>query len=82
MSAKEKATSGVCTTQAAIESQQHESTANSKLIATLRAKFALAGFSVHDLADGGFVVCRWNLSRPCVDLAELVAFARQTGVQP
>lgn len=48
--------------------------------ANLKASFALGGFAVHDLADGGFAVCRWNLSRYCPDLAALSAFARQTGV--
>ena len=51
-----------------------------KRLATLRAKFAMAGFSVHGLDDGGFLVCRWNMSRACADLAALTAFARQTGV--
>lgn len=51
-----------------------------KRIATLRAKFAIAGFAVHGMDDGGFLVCRWNMSRPCADLAALAAFARLTGV--
>ncbi len=48
---------------------------------TLVAKFALVGFAVHELAEGGFLVCKWNLSRHCPDLPALMAFARQVGAQ-
>ena len=47
---------------------------------TLIARFALKGAAVHRLADGGFIVAQWGLSRHCVDFASLVAFARQMGV--
>lgn len=47
---------------------------------TLIAHFALAGHSVHRLADGGFLVCRFGHARHCPDLAALAGFARQTGV--
>lgn len=47
---------------------------------TLMARFALKGAAVHRLADGGFIVAQWGLSRHCVDFASLVAFARQMGV--
>lgn len=52
-----------------------------KRLATLKARFAISGFAVHDLADGGFAVCRWNLAQFCPDLAALAGFARRTGVQ-
>ena len=47
---------------------------------TLIAQFAMKGAAVHRLADGGFIVAQWGLSRHCVDFASLVAFARQMGV--
>lgn len=48
--------------------------------ATLIAHFALAGHTVHRLADGGFFVTRWGQSRHCPDLHALAGFAKQTGV--
>ena len=47
---------------------------------SLIARFALKGAAVHRLADGGFIVAQWGLSRHCVDFASLLAFARQMGV--
>ena len=47
---------------------------------TLIARFAMKGAAVHRLADGGFLVAQWGLSRHCVDFASLMAFARQMGV--
>ena len=47
---------------------------------TLLAQFAMKGAAVHSLADGGFIVAQWGLSRHCVDFASLVDFARQMGV--
>ena len=47
---------------------------------TLIARVAIKGAAVHRLADGGFIVVQWGLSRHCVDFASLVAFARQMGV--
>lgn len=36
--------------------------------ATIAARFAMRGYSLHQLADDTYLVTRWNLSRPCVDL--------------
>ena len=47
---------------------------------TLMARFAMKGAAVHRLADGGYVVAQWGMSRHCVDFAALVGFARQMGV--
>lgn len=87
MSAQEKA-AGVLDTPATAHINQTQfivapadDTSNDKRAATLKAKLAVAGFAVHGLDDGGFLVCRWNLSRHCQGMGELVAFARQTGVQ-
>ena len=51
-----------------------------KRLAIIRAELARRAFAVHTLADDGFVVCRWNMSCHCRDLAALVAFARRVGV--
>lgn len=45
-----------------------------KAVATLVAKFALLGHQVHELANGGFLVTRWNLTRHCMDAASLARF--------
>lgn len=51
-----------------------------KTLANLTALAALAGYEVHPLSDGSFLVCRWNLSRPCSDLQALSTFLRMLGV--
>jgi len=49
-----------------------------KLKRTLQAELALAGgFALLELADGSFLVSRWNLSRPCPDLQAVRAFLDQ-----
>jgi hypothetical protein len=53
-----------------------------KLKSSLRAKLALAGgFVLLELADGSYLVSRWNLSRPCADLRAVAAFAEQVGAR-
>lgn len=47
---------------------------------TLIARFAMKGAAVHRLADGGYVVAQWGMSRHCADFAALVGFSRQMGV--
>ncbi len=47
---------------------------------TLIAQFAMKGAAVHRLADGGFIVAQWGLTRHCADFAALAGFARQMGV--
>lgn len=45
-----------------------------------RARLALAGgYALHELADGSFLICRWNLTRPCADLAAVRAFLERLG---
>lgn len=48
--------------------------------ANVIAKMAAKGIAVHRLSGGGFLACQWGFARHCVDLASLVAFARQVGV--
>ena len=49
-----------------------------KRFATLRALLALAGgFTLLELADGSYLVTRWNCSRPLADLRAVAVFVRQ-----
>jgi len=57
-----------------------EFTPDQKRLATVTAQLSLAGHQVH-LLEHGFLVCRWGQTKVCHDLAELVGFARQIGVQ-
>lgn len=50
-----------------------------KLVATLIAKLALMGHAVYRLADGGFLVTRWCMSRYCADASQLAGFLAQIG---
>jgi hypothetical protein len=54
-----------------------------KSLATLKARFALAGHVVHELAEGGVLVVRpaWNVVRHYRDLNELRAFAHMVGIE-
>lgn len=61
------------------EVTQDDSTSQVKTEATLLAKFALMGHAVHRLADGGFLVTRWGLTRHCPDAASLAAFLATVG---
>lgn len=55
-------------------------TRHSKAIATQVAELALRGHAVHQLKDGGFLVCKYGHSFHAIDFAELQAFARRLGV--
>jgi hypothetical protein len=48
-----------------------------KRLATVAAQLVLAGHSVHELDNGGFIVTRWCVTRHCPDFAALVIYARQ-----
>ena len=53
---------------------------NGKRFATLQALLALAGgFTLLELADGSYLVTRWNCCRPLADLRAVAAFVRQMG---
>ena len=52
-----------------------------KAVATLKARFALAGHQVHEGSNNDFVVTRWGLSRYCSDFDAMTEFARVVGVQ-
>ena len=55
-------------------------TRHSKAIATQVAELAIRGHAVHQLKDGGFLVCKYGLTFHAVDFAALQAFARRLGV--
>lgn len=51
-----------------------------KGLATLKARFAIAGHQVHDGSNHDFIVTRWGMARHCPDVAALRIFARVLGV--
>lgn len=55
-------------------------TRHSKAIAMQIAELAIRGHAVHQLKDGGFLVCKYGHTFHAVDFAELQAFARRLGV--
>ena len=55
-------------------------TRHSKAIATQIAKLAIRGHAVHQLKDGGFLVCKYGHTFHAIDFADLQAFARRFGV--
>jgi len=55
-------------------------TRHSKAIATQIAELALRGHVVHQLVDGGYLVCKYGYTHHAPDFAALQAFARRLGV--
>ena len=55
-------------------------TRHSKAIAMQVAELANRGNAVHQLKDGGFLVCKYGHTVHANDFAELQAFARRLGV--
>jgi hypothetical protein len=56
-------------------------TPEQKRFATLKAQAALHGIAVHQLADGGYLVCRWNMTKDVPDLDALSRFLHTMGVR-
>lgn len=54
-------------------------TSNSKRLATVKTRIALAGFAVLDGSEGGWIVCRWDRTLYCATLEGLEAFAQIVG---
>jgi hypothetical protein len=52
-----------------------------KAIATQVAELAIAGHAVHQLSDGGYLVCKYGYTHYAPDFAALQAFARRLGVK-
>jgi hypothetical protein len=57
-----------------------EQSPNGKAIATQIAHLALAGHTVHQLADGGYLVSKYSYTHHANDFAALQDFARKLGV--
>jgi hypothetical protein len=53
--------------------------AHRKLVATLMARAALAGFELVELADGSFIASRWSLFRSFEHPAAVEQFLRRIG---
>ena len=53
-----------------------------KAIGTQIAEFALLGYAVHQLLDGGYLVCKYGYTRHAPTFEALQAFARRLGVNP
>lgn len=52
---------------------------DAKAVATIKAKLAIMGHAVFDLAEGGYIVTRWGMVRHCADVGQLAAFLEQIG---
>lgn len=50
-----------------------------KALATMKARAALAGCTLHELADGGYIVGRWNYSKAVPCLRAVGELLRQIG---
>ena len=53
--------------------------ANGKALATMKARAALCGCSLHEMADGGFLVGRWGYSKALPCLRAVGDLLRQIG---
>lgn len=53
--------------------------AERKAITTLQARYAMAGFSLIELAGGSLLASRWNLTRPLPDAHAALQFLRRIG---
>jgi len=45
--------------------------------ATLAARLAFKGYSLHELAGGGFLISRWDRTAHCSDLGAVAGFLRR-----
>lgn len=50
-----------------------------KALASLQARYALAGFELRPQPDGTYIAFRWGFSRELADMTEAEAFLRQVG---
>ena len=50
-----------------------------KALATMKARAALCGCSLHEMADGGFLVGRWGYSKALPCLRAVGDLLRQSG---
>ena len=68
---KEKTDNGDCA----------QTDAGRKPFAKLAAHAALAGCTLHELASGGFLLCRWGLAKELPDLRAVAALLSRMGVR-
>lgn len=55
---------------------------DAKTQSTYAALLALhGGYTLHELAAGGFLICRWNMHHHVADLAGVRAFLASQGLQ-
>ncbi len=53
----------------------------SKAVATQISELAIAGYCVHTLTNGGYIVTSWGMAaRHCADFTDLQSFAHKLGV--
>ena len=77
---QKESTLGADTTQSREQSEHPDfadDDAAGKARATIAARFAMRGYSLHHLADDTYLVSKWNLSQPCVDLHAARRFLAQ-----
>jgi len=83
MAAQEKAAGVLVTPEAALKGSRAPIISGTpdadKIVAGIKARFALLGHEVYELADGGFIVSRWGLTKHCPDVCALGAFLKQIG---
>ena len=53
-----------------------------KALATLQAQAALAGCTVHELPDGGYLLTRWSWCKSLADLRSVGDLLRRIGGRP
>jgi len=61
------------------QTKTHSTDSAAKALGTLKAQAARMGSAVYELADGTFLVTRWNLQRELPDLRAVAALLRQMG---
>ena len=54
--------------------------ANRKALASMTARAALCGCTLHELSGGGYLLCRWGHCRELPDLRAVAQLLRQMGV--
>jgi hypothetical protein len=57
------------------------SDADQKAFARVAAPLAIAGYALHELSCGGYLVARWDRTLHCPDLHAVRAFCGRAGVR-
>lgn len=57
------------------------SDADRKAFTRVAAPLAIAGYALHELACGGFLIARWDRTLHCPDLHAVRAFCDRAGVR-